>query len=272
MKPSVQSENRFESDATRYAAYLETPEGRLRTDLTLANVQDFLPSSPVASLRALDLGCGPGLAAIRLAQIGIDVTALDSSRSMLDLAERTIADAGLADKIKLKYGDTLESSELFPARSFDIVLCHNLLEYVDDPIGVLHAATRLLRDSSSILSVLVRNWAGEVLKAAVKEGDLAAVERNLVAGWGQESLYGGKVRLFAPETLEAVLTEASLTPIAQRGVRVISDYLPEIISRSSEYDRIFDLERELGKRPEFVGIARYLHYLARHVPRSGIDG
>ena len=34
---------RFQSGADQYAAYLETPEGRLRSDLAFANLQDFLP-------------------------------------------------------------------------------------------------------------------------------------------------------------------------------------------------------------------------------------
>jgi len=34
--------DRFQSGADKYAAYLETPEGRLRCDLTFATLQDFL--------------------------------------------------------------------------------------------------------------------------------------------------------------------------------------------------------------------------------------
>jgi hypothetical protein len=119
-----------------------------------------------------------------------------------------------------------------------------------------------MRDSSAILSVLVRNQAGEVLKTVLQTGDLAAAEHNLTAEWGQESLYGGRVRLFASETLEAILKDASLTINARRGVRVVADYLPAQISRSAEYERIFALERKLGKRREFFGLARYMHCLA----------
>jgi len=64
--------DRFQNGADKYAAYLETPEGRLRADLAFANLQKFLPASAgVNSLRALDLGCGTGAAAVRLARLGI---------------------------------------------------------------------------------------------------------------------------------------------------------------------------------------------------------
>ena len=46
-----------------------------------------------------------------------------------------------------------------------------------------------------------------------------------------------------------MLTESSLAAIAERGVRVISDYLPPSVSRSARYERILELERKLGKRP-----------------------
>jgi S-adenosylmethionine-dependent methyltransferase len=273
MKTGVKSESRFENDASRYAAYLETPEGRLRADLAFANLQEFLPASAGAnSLRALDLGCGTGAAAARLARLGIDVILLDSSATMLALAERTIVEAGVSDKITVKRGDAAQLADIFQMESFDIILCHNLLEYVDDPGAVLRGAVRVMRDSSAILSVLVRNQAGEVLKAVLQTGDLAAAEHNLTAEWGQESLYGGRVRLFTPEALEAIVKDASLTINARRGVRVIADYLPAQTFRSAEYERIFALERKLGKRREFFGVARYMHCLAScATPGSEVD-
>jgi S-adenosylmethionine-dependent methyltransferase len=256
--------NRFQSGADKYAAYLETPEGRLRLDLAFANLQEFLPRS-TGPLRALDLGCGTGAIAVRLARLGIHVTLLDSSLPMLDFARRAAQDAGITDKIELKEGDAAQWANLLPDSlhgSFDVILCHNILEYVDDPGAVLRMAAGALRDSSAIVSILVRNQAGEVLKAAIKDGDLAATEHNLTAEWAHESLYGGRVRLFTAEGLRDTLIAESLTVIAERGVRVMSDYLPPQVSRSIEYERILELERKLGRRPEFARVARYVHCLA----------
>ncbi|HTW58739.1 MAG TPA: methyltransferase domain-containing protein [Terriglobales bacterium] len=253
---------RFQSGADKYAAYLKTPEGRLRLDLAFANLQDFLPQA-TRSLDALDLGCGTGAMAVRLARLGLHLTLLDASEPMLDLAERAARQAGVKDRIALKHGNAAQSADFVDAGSFDLILCHNILEYVDDPGAVLHSAVRALRDPSSIISILVRNQPGEVFKAAIQDGDLAAAERNLTADWGHESLYGGRVRLFTAESLQALLRESLLAVTAERGVRVLSDYLPPRVSRNDEYQRIFELERNLGKRPEFAAIARYTHCLAR---------
>src|ERR1700730_4665906 len=95
---------RFQNGADKYAAYLETPEGRLRSDLAFANLQDFLPIQSIDSLYALDVGCGTGATAVRLARLGIHVTLLDSSPAMLDIAQRAAREAGVTEKVALKQG------------------------------------------------------------------------------------------------------------------------------------------------------------------------
>ncbi len=261
---------RFRTGAEQYAAYLETPEGRLRLDLAFANLQEFLPQ-PARPLHALDIGCGTGAIAVRLAQLGHHVTLMDASLPMLDFAKRAAQEAGVTQRIALKQGDAAQLANLFDAGSFDLVLCHNILEYVDDPCAVLRGAAPALRDPSSIISVLVRNQPGEVLKSAIKDGDLAAAEHNLTAEWGHESLYGGRVRLFAAHDLQAMLEAASFAATAVRGVRVVSDYLPPRVSRNDEYERIFELEHKLGGRPEFAAIARYAHFLAHRTGSATKD-
>jgi S-adenosylmethionine-dependent methyltransferase len=257
---------RFQSGANKYAAYLETPEGRLRSDLAFANLQDFLPQQAEQLLRALDLGCGTGATAVRLARLGIHVTAVDCSAAMVDIAQSAAHEAGVTEKMAVKHGEAAHLASLFPARSFDVILCHNILEYVDDPGAVLRDAARASRGPSAIVSVLVRTQAGEVLKAAIRTGDLDEAENGLTAEWGEESLYGGRVRLFRNDYLQRMLKAASLTLIVERGVRVVADYLPPAVSRDTEYERILELERKLGMRPEFAAVARYRQCLVRPDP------
>ncbi len=254
---------RFERGADKYAAYLATPEGRLRSDLTFANLQELIPRKANGSLRALDVGCGTGETAVRLARLGIHVTLLDSSAEMLEIAERAAREAGVTENTALKHGDAAELASLFPTQSFDVILFHNVLEFLDDPVAVLRGVARALRDSSATVSVLVRNRAGEVFKAAIQAGDLEVAKNNLTAEWGQESLYGGRVRLFTPDSLRAMLKAASLAVIAERGVRVLADYLPPQLSRSTDYDRILELERKLGSRSEYAAVARYTQCFAQ---------
>jgi S-adenosylmethionine-dependent methyltransferase len=255
---------RFESDARRYAAYLETAEGRLRSDLAFATLEDFLPRAMAGeSLSALDVGGGTGTAAVRLAALEFRVTLLDSSQAMLEIAQAAARQAGVSGKISLKEGDATRLTDVLPNESFDVILCHNLLEYVDDPVAVVRGAASRLRNPSAILSAVVRNRAGEVFKAALQAGNLATAEEALTAEWGEESLYGGPVRLFTRDSLQTMLKTASLATIAQRGIRILADYLPPRISREAEYTQILELEQKLASRPEYAAVARYIQCVAR---------
>src|SRR5207237_5848720 len=120
---------RFRTGAAKYAAYLETPEGQLRLDLAFANLQDFLPQA-TRSLHALDLGCGTGAIAVRLARLGLHVTLLDASLPMLDFAKRAAQGAGGTERIAMKQGDAGQFANLCQAGTFDLILYHNVLNSV----------------------------------------------------------------------------------------------------------------------------------------------
>lgn len=257
-------DQRFHRGAEKYAAYLETPAGRLRCALAFANLQEFLPQAAVAPRRALDLGSGTGELAVRLAGLGFHVTLVDRSPEMLEISDRAARRAGVSGSLTLTRGDVAAATSLFPADWFDVVVCHHVLEYTADPGLVLRGAVRVLRpDPTAVLSVVARNRAGEVLKTVVQSGDLAAAERALTSTSAEESLYGDRVRLFTPEELRTMLARASLEPVAERGVRIVFDFLPAPAARDADPSRVVALERALGARAEFSAIARYTQVLAR---------
>ena len=155
MKTAAQTDDRFQSDAGKYAAYLQTPEGRLRLDLAFANLQEFLPTKDGSNaLCSLDLGCGTGAIAVRIAQQGFQVTLLDSSQAMLDIAQHAAVAAGVGSQLTLKNGDATTLRDLFAPRSFDVILCHNVLEYVDDPGAVSLASGLDQRAATGELDVV----------------------------------------------------------------------------------------------------------------------
>jgi S-adenosylmethionine-dependent methyltransferase len=55
------------------------------------------------------------------------------------ITKRAVLDAGVSDLVMIKPGDAMQLSSLFNAGSFDVILCHNVLEYVDDPAAVCAA-------------------------------------------------------------------------------------------------------------------------------------
>jgi S-adenosylmethionine-dependent methyltransferase len=263
------ADERFEEGASVYADYLRTAEGRLRLDLAWANLREFVDAEFLSGVgseyegRALDAGGGTGALALRLAAEGWEVAVADSSAAMLALAEEAARREGLAGRMTFHQTDAARLGETFGPGSFDLAVCHNVLEYVDDPAAVARALAACVREGG-IVSALARNRAGEVMRSAVKNRDLDAARAALTAESVRESLYGGPARLFDRGSLAALFERASFATLGARGVRVVADYLPPELTDSPEaYARLVAFEAELGARPEFAAVARYVQLFGR---------
>ncbi len=251
--------SRFQ-DANKYDAYLKTPSGRLRSELAWRNLRSSLPFN-TSKRRALDVGGGTGFASVQLGLMGYDVVLLDSSEEMLRIAREQAGAGSLAARISFCHGDLGRLSELFDAESFDVVVCHNLLEFSENPSAIVRDIANGLR-KDGLLSVLVRNRAGEVLKDAVKSRDPKLAVANLTAETVVDSLYGEPMRIFALAEIRELLTRAGLEIVAEHGVRVFSDYVDLENLADAAFSEIFELESALGARPEFAAIARYIQLIA----------
>jgi S-adenosylmethionine-dependent methyltransferase len=260
--------SRFQ-DAEKYAAYLKTPAGRLRSELAWENLRRFLPLD-ASKWRALDVGGGTGFASVELARMGCGVVLLDSSEQMLQIARRQAEACGVTPRISFCHAETVRLRELFAAESFDVVVCHNLLEYSEVPSTTVCDIAHVLR-KNGVFSVLVRNRAGEVLKDAIKSRDWKLATADLTADTIVDSLYGNRMRLFAPADLQEMLARAGLGIVAEHGVRVFFDYLPPVNPTDATYSQIFELESTLGALSEFFAIARYIQVMARRSRASSSE-
>jgi S-adenosylmethionine-dependent methyltransferase len=249
-------------DAGKYSEYLRTFSGRLRSDLAWKNLAGILPD-PAGQRRVLDLGGGTGFMSVRLAQKEFQVVLLDGSEEMLGVARKQAEASGVAERISFRHADAGQLRELFEAESFDIVLCHNLLEYVEHPSEIVRGICDVLQ-KNGIVSVLLRNRAGEVLKAAIKSADLERAKKNLSAQSVVDSLYGKPVCLFDPADVVQMLSKTKLEVVAERGLRVFSDYREMPDPDPETYLQLLELEFILGSQPQFAAIARYIQIIARN--------
>lgn len=251
-------------DANKYASYLNTVAGRLRGDLAWENLRRSLPVK-CSGLRGLDLGGGTGVVSLRLARMEFQVVLLDSSEEMLGIARREAEASVVSARIAFRQADASQLHSLLETDSFDIVVCHNLLEYVADPGAILRSIAQVAR-KDAVVSVLVRNRAGEVLKAAIKSGDCGLAKTLLCADTVVESLYDKPVRIFDPADVRRLFSQAGLGVLAEYGVRVVSEYVDSKHLDDEAYRQLLELELTLGAQPQFAAIARYSQLIAR---RSG---
>lgn len=93
-----------------------------------------------AGLRIADLGCGTGRHALRLAAAGADVTALDFTGGMIELARRKPG----AERVRWLDHDLNRPLPLEPA-AFDRVLCCLVLDHIAEPARLLRECRRVCR-------------------------------------------------------------------------------------------------------------------------------
>ncbi len=194
----------FEANHTQWDAFYDErePAGylfrtRLETALALCRRHVTEPG------RALDLGCGAGPAAIRLAALGHRVVGVDLSASMVDHARRSAERAGLSDRCRFIDGD-FSSVALHPD-SFDLIVALGFIEYFDEPVDVLRRMAGLLADGGRIVIQTPNRWRFKYLL----EGRVGApVERNLA---------GLTTRQFSAPEVRRLARDAGLREIDYRG-------------------------------------------------------
>ncbi|MGA8114197.1 MAG: methyltransferase domain-containing protein [Actinocatenispora sp.] len=213
-------------------------------------------------LDVVDVGGGTGGFAVPLAESGHRVTVIDASPDALAALMRRAADAGVADLVSAQQGDADDLPRLVPPGRADLVLCHSLLEVVDEPRPVVSALAGTLRPGGAA-SVLVANRAAAVLSRAFG-GHLAAAGALLTEADGVTSPDTLR-RRFDAGTASELLAGAGLVVEQVHGVRVVADLVPgavlEVEAGSTE--ALVEFELAAAARPPYRDIATQLHLLAR---------
>ena len=255
----------FDRDAAAFEEYLQSPLGRMRTELVWSGLAPTLGQSG-PSQRALDVGGGTGAYALRLVGEGIHVLLLDPAQGMLDLAAAK-AKHGLSvkarERLRMQRGTAMDLRIPRFARQFSTILCHNILEFAVGPQEILDRIRNLICDDG-ILSLVVANRDAEPLRTVVNHQDpltaLHLIDKNV----HDSSLFGGYRRVYGLQETMSMLDKAGFYCVAVRGVRVVCDFLSQsLLEQQDGWDATFALEKKLITRTPHKYLARYLHLLAR---------
>ncbi|WP_415950775.1 class I SAM-dependent methyltransferase [Streptomyces sp. KLOTTS4A1] len=211
-------------------------------------------------LRVLDVGMGQGTQALRLARAGHEVTGLESDPSMLAAARKSLESepSGIRARVRLLQGDGRETGVHFLPGAFDVVLCHGVLMYVEEPDALLAGLARVLAPGG-LLSLLVRN------------ADALAMRPGLSGDWDtaieafDSPVYENRLGLSVRADRRAALT-ASLAGIgaplhAWYGVRVFTDLAGDSAQppAGEELERLLLAEERAGRTDPYRQVAALVH-------------
>jgi SAM-dependent methyltransferase len=209
-------------------------------------------------LRVLDVGMGQGTQALRLARAGHQVTGLEQDATMIAAARAALAGEpeGIRERMRIMEGDGRETGVHFLPGSFDVVLCHGVLMYVEDPDPLLAGLARVLAPGG-LLSLLVRNGDALAMRPGLSgdwAGALAAFDTT-----AYRNRLGLDVRADRREALTATLAGIGAPLHAWYGVRVFTDTAADGAAVPDDVEALLAVEEKAGRTDPYRGVAALLH-------------
>jgi SAM-dependent methyltransferase len=241
------------------------PRASLRTAVVWEVLKDALErrakTADTAALDVLDTGGGTGNFAVPVARLGHRVTVVDPSPDALFALERRAAEAGVTDRVSGVQGDTHGLLDIVAPGSWDMVLCHGVLEYVDDPAEAVRNVVGALRPSGA-LSLLAAGRGGAVLARALA-GHFAEAQQALGDPDGRWGAGDSLPRRYTADQLTRLVTDAGLRTAAVHGIRVFADLVPGVLvdTEPGALDALLRLELAAAEEPGFHSVATQLHVL-----------
>ena len=212
----------------------------------------------------LDAGGGTGSYALALAGHGFRVCLLDFSPAMLQLARQRLLseDPVATERIEFCCLAVEDILKHFGHGHFDVVLCHTLLEYVQQPMRALCDLAGVLK-VGGVMSLLLANAQSEVLTSAVVKKDPQRALQALTGSVDHTDLFGLPRHAIALGTVYRQFELIEMQPVAEYGVRIFADYVPRELLADEEFmEGLWQLELAASELPPYADMARYRHILA----------
>jgi len=241
-----------------------------RSSLVLEVLEEVIAARAARSgrtvLDVVDVGAGTGGLAVSIAGRGHRVTVVDPSPDALAAARWRAAEAGVTlTEVQGEAGDlpALVGEPSAGGTGADLVICHNVLEYVDSPSAALAAIARVLRPGGTV-SVLAANSVAAVLQRALvgKYAEARAMLPGTAPAPETATGPGTAARRFTLPELTALIEGAGLRVGEVHGIRIFSSLLPGAGADPATAEALRELEEAAATCPPLRDIAARLHVLA----------
>ncbi|KAJ2359089.1 Hexaprenyldihydroxybenzoate methyltransferase, mitochondrial [Coemansia sp. RSA 2618] len=214
-------------------------------DLSRQNVKEQR-GVDLTGLRAVDVGCGGGLAAESLARLGLRVLGIDAARENVEIARlHQTKDLALAGSDALEYRQITAEQLLADTSNrgnFDAVVSLEVIEHVTDPFTFVRSLVELARPGAPIIvSTMNRTPISYLVDIAVPE----YLTRMVPRGTHEHG------KFIKPEELRLMLRACGAEMLDVRGL-----VLDPVTNVCHLVDRDLGLLRDVGVQANYIMAAR----------------
>jgi S-adenosylmethionine-dependent methyltransferase len=239
-------------------------KGYVRTYVMHQQLLEHLPPPPAT---VLDVGGGAGHQSFPLAQVGYNVTLLDSSTAMLDKARERLQRLPdeVQQRVTLVQADGESAEDAVHGQRFDAVLCHGVLGYLDRPEPMVNELCRCAVDGG-VVSIMTGNAKAAAVRPAMErrwDDALASFDAKTEIG-----VLGVQGRADTVEELSEILQGAGVEPLRWYGVWLFADWLEfggaELdASDAKQVAAQARVELEASRRDPYRQLSRVFHLVGR---------
>ena len=164
--------------------------------------------------RLLDLGCGDGQLAARVAQDFERIVATDVSPAAIEQAKQLLTTTPRAERVEFR---VLDGNQAFPfdAHSFDCAVSLSTLQYIFDPEAFLRECARVIKPAGHLL-IEVPNVAYLPQRLRLLVG------KPIQTSFWKHGIDGGNLHYFTLDSLTAIIEAAGFRPLRHTGSGVFA--------------------------------------------------
>ncbi len=256
VKKTILGDRNFDDLAERFEQCIYgSSKGEIRQAVIWQDLKAFLPENK--KLRVLDLGGGLGHFSIKLSQLGHNVCFNDISRVMTEKAISLAKQAGVADQIDWHVSPYQDFFEKQTGR-FDLVLCHALLEWLEQPEKLFAFIVDFL-DENAMLSLCFYNPAGMIYRNLIRGNFNRVIQKDSYQA-DKGSLTPDHPCEFSE--VKQWLAENQFDIESVSGIRVFSDYAAGKRGGLKLPEAVLAMELEYSQLEPYKRMGRYLHIMA----------
>lgn len=214
-------------------------------------------------LRILDAGGGNGFGTVPFAQNGNQVVVADYSEGMVADGQKMVAELGLEKNYSFVVTRLEELPSLIRDQEFDLVICNNVIQYVESVSDVLKAILEPLR-SQGMISIISLNRFSIAYHQAFLWGDLGAAKMAIGAKEAN-TLFDSIAHVGSVDEMKQLLTKSGCRVQGDYGLRCMIDYWGnnETKSEPATLAQLEELEFALTDEYPYKLLARFYQVIAK---------